>query len=174
MTLGLIILAIIILGIIILCIVRCCFTIYDRREYARFEKELEKSKWEMVKQIFMTWSNSCYLSLAVIMWSVCLGWKPDLQTSNNQVHEPNEMRGTGLAKVRNISAPPTARRSCRREHNVTWLDLTFFFVLLHLRLHLLVAAVDFIALLVCFRISPSDVILRLLSLNLCCRIKTMC
>ena len=50
MTLGLIILAIIILGIIILCIVRCCFTIYDRREYARFEKELEKSKWEMVKK----------------------------------------------------------------------------------------------------------------------------
>ena len=48
MALGLIILFIIIIGIIILCIVRCCIAMYDRREYARFEKELERSKWEMV------------------------------------------------------------------------------------------------------------------------------
>lgn len=47
-----VILAILLIGLLLLLLWKIIVTLYDRREYAKFEKEVEKAKWDMVMFIF--------------------------------------------------------------------------------------------------------------------------
>src|SRR5688572_19144204 len=57
---------IILIGLLLLLIWKLLVTIHDRREYARFEKERENARWDMVITHFFIMCYCCYLLLLCI------------------------------------------------------------------------------------------------------------
>lgn len=62
--------AILLIGLILLLIWKLLVTIHDRREFARFEKEREKARWDMVRMrdiYYIKKPDSVVTSCAIFM-----------------------------------------------------------------------------------------------------------